>query len=74
MIVFVSFSLFLFCFFLFLVTLIRCYESMEIMSLCSKTISQVRFQITALFIYLKKGKCFDFNHFLGSLLYFIYHN
>ena len=39
-----------------------------------KTISKVRFQITGLWISCKKGKCFDFNHSLRSLPYFIYQN
>ena len=36
------------------------------MLLLFKTISKVRFQITGLWISMKKGECFDYNHSLGS--------
>ena len=39
-----------------------------------KTISKVRFEITVLWISLKKGEWFDFNHSLRSLPYFIHQN
>ena len=44
------------------------------MSLFSKTISKVSFFITALYISFKKGECFDFNHGLENLPYFIHQN
>ena len=55
-----------------LVPLIRCYYSAwKLLCLFCKTISVIRFLITTLWISLKKGECFDFNHTLGILPYFI---
>ena len=54
-----------------MVHLIRHYYAWNLLYLFCKTISNVRFLITTLWILLKKGERFDISHSLGSLRYLI---
>ena len=46
----------------------------KMLCLFCETISKVMFQVTDLWVCLKKEECFDFNCSLGSLPYFIHEN
>ena len=66
-----SVSMFLFCFLCFWSLQLGITSAWKLQCLFFKTISKVRFQITNLWVFLKKRECFDFNHPLGSLPYVV---